>query len=59
MEKRVASFYCIWLDNEKVRQRAYMKEMYRRTFAIIALDARLKLQRLRWAIQNVTTRNLF
>ncbi|KAG8888284.1 hypothetical protein FRB98_008030 [Tulasnella sp. 332] len=58
MDERIAAFYRLWLDSERKRQRAYMKEMYRRTFALLLLEARLKLQNLRWAVRSAMTKNL-
>lgn len=58
MDERIAAFYRLWLDSERSRQRAYMREMYRRTFALLLLEARLRLQNLRWAVRSAMTKNL-
>ncbi|KAG8984076.1 hypothetical protein FRB94_007788 [Tulasnella sp. JGI-2019a] len=58
MDERIAAFYRLWLDSEGKRQRAYMKEMYRRTFSLLLLEAKLKLQNLRWAVRSAMTKNL-
>lgn len=58
MDGRLAAFYFAWLEAERPRQRAYMREFYRRTFSMIWFEFRLKLQTMRWAVRSVMSKNL-
>ncbi|KAG9016723.1 hypothetical protein FRB90_002361 [Tulasnella sp. 427] len=53
-----ASFYRLWQRTEEKRQKAYTKEMYRRTWGLIWYGARMQVQKLRWALRSIGRRDL-
>ncbi|KAG8897058.1 hypothetical protein FRB99_008476 [Tulasnella sp. 403] len=58
LERETAAFYRAWQVAEGPRQKAYTKELHRRTFELIWFGARHQLQKLRWAVRAVMTKEV-